>query len=139
MLTPRQRAFCEYYILYGNATRAAEEAGYSKKNARHQGSRNLRIAEVRAYIEDAMAKKNAALVASQDEVLRYLTEVMRGQSREPVLVGSGQGKQRVAMLPPRDSDRIRAGDLLGRRYGIWTDRLEVSTDVVIEVGGYGDD
>lgn len=40
-LTPKQRAFADYYITTGNATEAAEKAGYSKKTARVVGYENL--------------------------------------------------------------------------------------------------
>ena len=40
-MNQRQRAFCEAYLLSGNATEAAIKAGYSPKSARSIGQRLL--------------------------------------------------------------------------------------------------
>jgi phage terminase small subunit len=50
-LTAKQELFCYYYVLYLNATKAAIEAGYSKKTAYSIGNSNLKKVEVRRRIE----------------------------------------------------------------------------------------
>ncbi len=49
-LTPRQEAFCHYFVLWGNASVAAREAGYAASSARNQGYRLARRPRVRARI-----------------------------------------------------------------------------------------
>lgn len=41
-LTPKQKAFADYYIECENATEAAKKAGYSEKTANITGFENLR-------------------------------------------------------------------------------------------------
>jgi len=55
-LTERQRKFIELYIKCGNATKAAQKAGYSLKGARQTASRNLRKSEIKKAIEKRLAE-----------------------------------------------------------------------------------
>ena len=50
-MTPRQRKFCDEYLISGNATDAAIKAGYSPKTAKQTGSENLAKPDLKAYIE----------------------------------------------------------------------------------------
>ena len=96
-LTAKQQRFCDEYLIDLNATQAAIRAGYSKKTANRIGTENLSKLVIREYIENRMAEKEAALIANQDEVLKYLTSVLRGQSKstEIVIEGLGDGAQRL--------------------------------------------
>ena len=49
-LPPRQEAFCHYFVLWGNASVAASEAGYARKSAKNQGYRLGRRPRIRARI-----------------------------------------------------------------------------------------
>ncbi len=77
-LTPKQQAFCDYYIETGNATEAARKAGYKGRNLNRIASENLSKLVIQQYIEERMAEKDEERVASQDEILEFLTKVMRG-------------------------------------------------------------
>ena len=85
-LTDKQRRFCDEYLVDANATAAAIRAGYSKRTAASIGAENLIKPDIKNYIARRMAEKEAELIADQDEVLQYLTSVMRGQSRSSVVV-----------------------------------------------------
>ena len=92
-LTAKQQRFCDEYLIDLNATQAAIRAGYSKRTANRIASENLLKPDIRKYIDARMKEKEAALIADQDEVLRYLTSVLRGesQSAEIVVEGTGDG------------------------------------------------
>lgn len=139
-LTPKQKAFCDYYIECGNATQAAIKAGYSKKTATETGYENLRKPHLKKYIDERVKKKEAKQIAKQDEVLAYLTSIMRGEETEQVLRGIGKGAQVVDEMEVSAKDRIKAAELLGKRYGLWVDRQEMDVKgAVIFVDDIGDE
>ena len=49
-LTPKQKAFADYYIETGNATESAKRAGYKHPNV--QGAQNLEKLSISAYIAE---------------------------------------------------------------------------------------
>lgn len=143
-LTAKQRRFCDEYLIDLNATQAAIRAGYSEKNARNIASENLAKPNIKAYIDERMAEKESQLIATQDEVLKYLTSVLRGesQSTEIVVEGTGDGcsKARALKKEPSEKDRLRAAELLGKRYGLYTDKVETDVDMALTVNiDYGDE
>lgn len=81
-----------------------------------------------------MKSKTTALIASQDEVLEYLTGVLRGEEKGTVLVGQGQGFQIVSKETPTVSEWTKAVELLGKRYRLFMDvtELEVKTPTFVE-------
>lgn len=90
-LTEKQKRFCDEYLIDLNATQAAIRAGYSDKTAYRTGADNLRKPQIKAYIDRRMAEKEADLIADQDEVLKYLTSVLRGESLSEIVVVEGKG------------------------------------------------
>lgn len=125
-LTEKQQRFADYFIESGNATQAAIEAGYSERTARNIGSENLTKPNIRAYIDQRLEELASERIADQQEVLEYLTGVMRGEEKGGALKGLGDGYQEVIDdMPPTVSERTKAAELLGKRYGIWTEKVEV--------------
>ena len=53
-LTPKQKAFADYYIELGNATEAARRAGYKGKNLNRIASENLSKLDIKQYIEERL-------------------------------------------------------------------------------------
>lgn len=142
-MTAKQRRFCEEYLIDLNATHAAIRAGYSKKNAQNIASENLAKPIIRKYIDAKMAKKDSELIAKQDEVLRYLTSVLRGESvgTEIVVEGTGDGcsEARTMQKEPSEKDRLKAAELLGKRYGLFTDKVDMNADAELTITvDYGD-
>ena len=76
-MTDKQKRFCDEYLIDMNGAQAAIRAGYSKKTAKQIATENLSKPYLREYIDKRMAEKEAALIADQDEVMKYLTAVMR--------------------------------------------------------------
>ena len=142
-MTEKQKRFCDEYLIDLNATQAAIRAGYSKKTARAIANENLTKPYINEYIKKRMAEKEAELIADQDEVLRYLTSVLRGesQSTEIVIEGTGDGcsEARTMTKEPSEKDRLKAAELLGKRYGLYTDKVETDIDMELNITvDYGD-
>lgn len=127
-MTEKQKIFADEYIICLNATRAYKKAYPNVKKdevARANGSRLLTNANVKAYIDEQLEKLQSERVADQQEVLEYLTAVMRGKKTEPLLVLDGEGKQKVVDAIPPVQARTKAAELLGKRYRLFTDKQEV--------------
>lgn len=87
-LNDRQKRFCDEYLVDSDATKAALRAGYSPKTARNackwlnegnpQKPSGKFNPEMRAYIDDRLAQLHSKKTADAQEVLEYLTSVMRG-------------------------------------------------------------
>lgn len=143
-LTAKQQRFCDEYLIDLNATQAAIRSGYSKKTANRIGTENLSKPVIKEYIEARMAEKQSQLIADQDEVLRYLTSVLRGesQSTELVVEGTGDGcsEARTILKEPSEKDRLKAAELLGKRYGLYTEKVEVEADMELNISiDYGEE
>lgn len=143
-LTAKQQRFCDEYLIDLNATQGAIRAGYSKKTARVIGQENLQKPAVREYIEKRMAEKEKELIADQDEVLKYLTAVLRDSTDSETLVvegtGDGCSKGRIMRVKPSERDKLKAAELLGKRYGLYTERVETDVDMELNINiDYGDD
>ena len=103
-LTPKQQAFADYYIEYGNATEAAKRAGYSEKNIGVNAAKTLKNPNVSAYIAERMAELTQKRVADANEVIEFYTAVMRGEVKDQF------------GLEASLADRLKAGDSLMKRY-----------------------
>lgn len=140
-LTLKQKRFADEYIISANATAAAIKAGYSKKTARSIGQENLTKPDIKAYIDERLEKLESEKIATQEEVLQYLTSIMRGDQQEKTLISVGEFGQKIVDIDVGAKDRIKAAELLGKRYRLFTDKVEmdVSSDITISVGEWVDD
>ncbi len=158
VLNDREKLFVDEYILLGNAYQAALNAGYKESTAKeaskwinpetlknpNEKERKKFKPEVRAAIDERMAEKESALIADQDEVLKYLTSVMRGESQSEVIVveGIGKGKSIATRMDkaPDEKERLKAAELLGKRYGLYTEKVEQAVDMELNITvDYGDE
>ena len=155
-LTEKQKRFCDEYLVDLNGTQAAIRAGYSEKTAKQIAQQNLTKLDIQEYIKKRMAEKEDALIAKQDEVLQTLTRVLRRQEMDTVVVtckerSSGydeNGKKvivekeapRVVQIPTRVNDLNKAAELLGKRYGLYTEKIETDVDMELNINiDYGED
>ncbi len=143
-LTAKQQRFCDEYLIDLNATQAAIRAGYSKKTARVIGAQNLSKLAVKNYINERMKEKEAELIADSDEVMRYLTSVLRGQSQSEVVVvenvGDYMSEARLIQKAPDEKERLKAAELLGKAHQIFVDKVEQTVDMDLNITvDYGDD
>ena len=132
-LTAKQQRFCDEYLVDLNATQAAIRAGYSVKTARVIGTENLTKPAVQEYIDKRMAEKQASLIADQDEVMRYLTSVLRGESESEIVVVESIGdyltEARRMKKAPDEKERLKAAELLGKAHQMFTDKVQQDIDM----------
>lgn len=140
-LSIKQKRFADEYIISGNAEEAAITAGYSEKYARGNAYKLVAKSGVKSYIEERLKELDNKAIAKQEEVLQYLTSVMRGELEEEVLYGIGDGVQSTRHIEVGAKDRLKAAELLGKRYRLFTDKVELDADVDMELNvkvDYGD-
>ncbi len=120
-LTPKQKAFADYYIETGNATEAAIRAGYSKKTAAVIGTENLIKPNIKQYIDNRMEQIESNRIAKGEEVLQYLTKVMRGEEKDQFGLDASL------------QDRTKAAELLGKRYRLFTEKVELEGNQQVQI------
>lgn len=119
-MTPKQRAFCDYYLASGNATEAAEKAGYSQKTARSIGAENLTKPDIKQYIGEHMEKAHETRIADAEEILQYLTNVIRNDHE-------------------KTCERTKAAELLGKRYAIFVESFKADGTIRVIMEGKMED
>lgn len=113
-LKPKELIFAEEWLKTTNATQSAIKAGYSERTAYSAGSRLLKKVDVKQYIDERLAEMKENSIADTDEVMQFLSSTMRGDI--PDQFG----------LDPALNDRLKAAELLGKRYKLFTDKQEIS-------------
>ena len=140
-LTDKQKRFCEEYIIDCNATQAAIRTGYSELSARQMGTENLSKPSIREYINELQTRVKQTApdkIADASEIEQYLTSVMRGEQREQTLKWIGEGAQTITDIDVSAKDRLKAAELLGKRYNLFTDTLKVDGVAQVIFSGEGD-
>ncbi|MDN6670671.1 MAG: terminase small subunit, partial [Staphylococcus equorum] len=102
---------------------------YSKKYANTNASKLLQNTTIFSYINKQLEELKTEKVADQQEILEYLTSIVRGEQQEQTLIGLGEGAQGVTDIDVSSVQRIKAAELLGKRYSMWTDKKEIRADV----------
>lgn len=113
-LKPKELKFAEEWLKTTNATQSAIKAGYSERTAYSAGNRLLKKVDVKQYIDERLAEMQESSIADTNEVMQFLSSTMRGDI--PDQFG----------LDPALNDRIKAAELLGKRYKMFTDKQEIS-------------
>lgn len=146
-LTKKQQMFVDEYIIDLNGTQAAIRAGYSKKSARQAGTENLSKPSIREAIDERLAEKKEKLIMKQDEILERLTKQGRREEtdyqvvivEEPIFDETNQligveKKPQIVEIPTQNKDAIKALELLGKRYRMWTEKVEaeVTTPIFVD-------
>ncbi len=134
-LTLKQQRFADEYIISGNATQSAIKSGYSKNYAATNTDKLLKNTNIKNYIDERLKELDDKAIAKQEEVLQYLTSVMRGEQTEQVLCGMGEGMQGKTLIEVGAKDRIKAAELLGKRYGTWTDKVDANINLPTIISG----
>lgn len=126
-LTAKQKAFADYYIECGNATEAAKKAGYSEKTAYRTGADNLKKPQILAYIAERTKPTEQKRIATADEVMEFLTAVMKGEIKD------------AFGLDASLSDRTAAAREIMKRHNVVGDNnkdaLEKLDNVLEQIGG----
>ena len=69
--------------------------------------------EIKKYIDERLAQLASENIATQEEVLSYLTSVMRGETQEQTLISIGELGQTITDI-----------DVGAKRHRLWTDKVE---------------
>lgn len=141
-MTEKQKRFCDEYLIDLNGTRAYKAAYPSVKNddvAAQAASRMLRNVKVRAYLDERLEQLHSERTADAAEVMEYLTAVLRGESTASVVVvesvGDGCSEARTITKPPDERERLKAAELLGKRFGLFTDKVNVEGSIPVVIAG----
>ena len=125
-LTIKQQRFADIYIETGNATQSYIDAGY-KATTREVAEANARKLlgnySVKIYIDNKMSEMQKNTIASQEEVLEYLTKVMRGEEKDQFGLDASL------------QDRTKCAELLGKRYGTFKEKVDVGGAVPVIISG----
>lgn len=141
-LTEKQKLFCENYLTTMNAVDAylaVYKNCKSRDNASKHASRLLALPHIRAYVDTCLEKAHSNKVADIQEVMEYLTSVMRGETsaEEVMVVGTGEGCSEPCKVSkaPSEKERLKAAELIGKRYALFTgsDTKEDDADSVVIV------
>lgn len=149
-ITEQQKQFVQELIKNNhNARQAAIAAGYSEKTADAQASRLLKNVKVLEYRDELLNNIQKPTIATIEEILEYYTRVMRREETESVVVTirekvSGMvlnpdtGKRerktieketpKIVEIPTKISDANKAAEMLGKNYGIWTEKVNVDAN-----------
>lgn len=120
-LTKKERIFADEYVKTTNGTQSAITAGYSEKTASVTGSKMLRKPKVRQYIDAIMDERSKNTIATADEILEYLTRVVRGEEKD------------AFGLDVSVADKTKAAELLGKRHMLFTDKVKLDAEIEIDI------
>lgn len=134
-MTAKQKRFCDEYLVDCNAKQAALRAGYSQKTAYAIGLNLLKKPELRAYIDEQLEQLHSKNIADFQEVLEYLTSVMRGEHKEQTMQLIGDGVQKIADIDVSAKERLKAAELIGKRYGLFKDNIDIGGAVPVVISG----
>ena len=118
-LTQRQIRFVQDFMKSNNVTQAAIRSGYSKKTASVQGSRLLTNVKVAEYVDAINERLESDKIADIQEVMEYLTSVMRGEAKDQFDLDASL------------SERTRAASELAKRLDVRAKTLNIESIVNI--------
>ena len=130
-MTEKQKLFCDEYLIDLNGTRAYRTVYKTIKNDNVAGVRAnklLKQKDIAEYINKRLEEIHNENTANIQEVMEYLTSVMRGTSKANVLSLAGDGYQEVVAKPPDEKERLKAAELLGKRFGMFKDNVDITSN-----------
>ena len=153
-LTPKQKLFCDYYLISLNATEASIKAGYSKKTAKEIGAENLTKPNIKEYLQNSMNKRAEKLEITADKVIGEIAKLAFANTTDILEITDTSIKIKdLSKLDTTcissaeevfDKDGRRVGvkvklhdktknlELLGRHLGLFKDKVEHSFDEKVE-------
>lgn len=130
-MTEKQKIFCDEYLVDLNGTRAYKAAYPNVKkdnSAAVRANKLLKQKDIAKYISDRLDDLKDKRIAKVEDVMIYLSDVMNGKSKSSVLSLCGDGCQEIIQKPPDEKERLKAAELLGKRYGLFKDSLDVTSN-----------
>ena len=135
-LNIKQKAFADYFIETGNAYQSAIKAGYSENYAKGNVIKLLENESVKAYIDERMKQIESDRIAKAEEVLAFLSSSLRGEVLEEVVTTEtvdGMIKPIILKKQLSAKDRIKAAELLGKRYALFTEKVDLEGNVGVTI------
>ena len=135
-LNVKQKAFADYYIETGNAYQSAIKAGYSENYAKGNVIKLLENESVKNYIKEKMQQIESDRIAKAEEVLAFLSSSLRGEVVEEVVATEtvdGMIKPVILKKQLSAKDRIKAAELLGKRYALFTEKVDLEGNVGVTI------
>lgn len=102
-LSPKQKRFCDFYLLTMNASEAARLAGYSAKTAAKIGSENLHKPDIMAYIDKRRAEEEELCQVSRAKQLRRINDVYE-RCAEPTILRDLNGEPIIRKVKVEQED-----------------------------------
>ena len=138
-MSEKQKKFADYYIETNNIYQSAVKAGYSEKYAKSRGHELLVKVGIKEYIQEKLQEMASERIASATEVLEFITKAVRGEILEDVVVTEGEGdgysSARIVKKQIAARDRVKAAELLGKRYMLFTDKVNITGAVPVMIVG----
>lgn len=134
-MTEKQKKFADEYLVDLNGTRAYKVAYPSVKSNKTAGVNAARLlgnASVRAYLNDRLEQLRSERTADIQEILEYLTAVMRGEEKEEKMAANALGEMEAYNVR-NQANQLKAAELLGKRFGLFTDKVAVSGSGVVQI------
>ena len=135
-LNVKQKAFADYYIETGNAYQSAIKAGYSENYSKGNIIKLLENESVKNYIKEKMQQIESDRIAKAEEVLAFLSSSLRGEVVEEVVATEtvdGMIKPVILKKQISAKDRIKAAELLGKRYALFTEKVDLEGNVGVTI------
>lgn len=126
-LTQKQRRFADEYLVDCNGTKAAVRAGYSPKTANEQAAKLMANPKIHSYITEKLDEISSEKIADTQEIMEYLTAVMRGEHKEQILRLNGNGVQVLDYMETPAAIRLKAAEMLAKRYGLFKENFEIES------------
>ena len=129
-MTEKQKLFCDEYLIDLNGTRAYRTVYKSKtdRTAATRASNLLKKEDIAEYINNRLEEIHNEKTADIQEVMEYLTSVMRGKSLSSVLSMCGDGCQEIVEKEPDEKEKLKAAELLGKRFGMFKDNVDITSN-----------
>lgn len=130
-MTEKQKLFCDEYLIDLNGTRAYRTVYKTIKNDNVAGVRAnklLKQKDIAEYINKRLEEIHNENTADIQEVMEYLTSVMRGKSLSSVLSLACDGYQEVIEKEPDEKEKLKAAELLGKRFGMFKDNVDITSN-----------
>ena len=135
-MTEKQKMFCDEYLIDLNGTRAYKAVYKNIKSDNAAASRASKLLDqddIKEYIDKRLEEIKNEKTADIQEVMEYLTSVMRRESQSSVLAMCGDGCQEVIEKPPDEKERLKAAELLGKRYRMFSDKVEIDGSIPVVI------
>ncbi len=134
LITDRQKRFCDEYLTDCNGAGAARRSGYSPGSAKSL----LKQPEVQEYLRTQMEEIHNEKIADVKEISEYLTSVMRGNCGEQTKTSISDDKETTTYITVSAKERLKAAELMGKRYGLFRERTEVTVKPSVIINGEED-